>query len=104
MGSATSQRLHGWHVKDVRPDHISRPAAYQNAWNFQNRNGSLHGQLRQANLHGTMQTTGPTGSTTFAGSFNSTRTYQLRRLNGAFFSVADRCCGHQAGTFSIPGM
>ena len=87
--------------------HIS-PASgtYQNIWNFQNRNGVFNGSFDGRSYAGTTQATGGAGSTTFAGTFNSTSGYlRSGNLNGGFFSAPTDTAGHapayQAGTFSI---
>ena len=75
---------------------------YQNVWNFQNRNGAFTGSFDGRNYAGTMQTTGPTGTTTFAGTINSTSGHHRSgSMSGGFFSSPTNPSAYQAGTFSI---
>jgi hypothetical protein len=77
--------------------------SYQNIWNFQYGRGAFTGNFDGKNYSGM---TYGTGSTTFAGNFNSSGGYHRSgSLSGGFFSspsdIAGRPPAYQAGTFSI---
>ena len=75
--------------------------SYQNTWDFRARSGNLNVTFDNRSYSGATQAT---GSTTFAGTFNSTSGYHRSgNLNGGFFSSPTDAAAYQAGTFSIGG-
>ena len=75
--------------------------SYQNTWNFQTGRGAFAGSFDGRSYSGMTQTTGGTGSTTFAGTF--TGGHRSGSLSGGFFSSPSDVAAYQAGTFSIGG-
>ncbi|HTB40817.1 MAG TPA: hypothetical protein VK777_27265, partial [Reyranella sp.] len=75
--------------------------SYQNDWNFASRTGAFTGSFDGRGYSGTMQTTGPIGTTTFAGTINSTTGHRSGSMSGGFFSSPSDPAAYQAGAFSI---